>query len=64
MKPNLWSTMFAARRRAIDRALLASLEREIAQTEKAAAAEAKKHPAPVISDEERFRISRAFGRPH
>ena len=64
MKPNLWSTMFAARRRAIDRALLASLEREIAQAERIAAKAAKDNPAPCVSDEERFRIARAFGRPH
>ena len=62
MKPNLWSTMFAAKRRAKDRAILASLEREIATEEKLRAAEAKKHPAPCINDEERFRIARAFGR--
>ena len=64
MKPNFWQKTFGAKRRASDRALLASLEREIAQAEKAAAAEAKKHPAPCVSDEERFRIARAFGRPH
>ena len=35
MKPNLWSTMSTPPgRRAIDRALLASLEREIANEEK------------------------------
>ena len=64
MKANLWQKTFGAKRRASDRALLASLEREIAQAEKAAAAEAKKHPAPCVSDEERFRIARAFGRPN
>ena len=40
------------------------MEREIANEEKLRAAEAKKNPAPVISDEERFRIARAFGRPN
>ena len=64
MKPNLWQQMFGARRRASDRALLASLERELAQAERAAAAEAKKNPAPCVSDEERFRIAKAFGRPN
>ena len=60
----MWATMFSAKRRASDRALLASVERELAQAERAAAAEAKKNPAPCISDEERFRIARAFGRPN
>ena len=64
MSKNFWEATFGASRRRKDRALLASLEREIAQAEKAAAAEAKKHPAPCVSDEERFRIARAFGRPN
>ena len=64
MKPNFWQQTFGASRRAKDRALLAAMEREIANEEKLRAAEAKKNPAPVISDEERFRIARAFGRPH
>ena len=63
-KVNQWSILFGASRRIKDRALLASVERELAQAERAAAAEAKKHPAPCVSDEERFRIARAFGRPH
>ena len=63
MKPNLWQQTFGASRRAKDRALLASLEREIAQAERVAAAEAKKNPAPCVDDEERARIARAFGRP-
>ena len=64
MKPNAWATMFGASRRANDKALLAALEKEIANEEKLRAAEAKKNPAPCISDEERFRIARAFGRPN
>ena len=64
MKPNQWSILFGASRRAKDRALLAAMEREIAQAERAAAKFAKENPAPVISDEERFRIARAFGRPN
>ena len=64
MKPNLWQQTFGASRRAKDKALLASVEREIAQAERAAAKFAKENPAPVISDEERFRIARAFGRPN
>ena len=61
---NMWAKLYGASRRAKDRALLASVEREIAQAERAAAKFAKENPAPVISDEERFRIARAFGRPH
>jgi hypothetical protein len=61
---NNWLSLFGAKRRATDRALLAAMEREIANEEKLRAAEAKKNPAPVISDEERFRIARAFGRPN
>ena len=61
---NMWEKLHGASRRRKDRAILASLEREIAMEEKLRAAEAKKHPAPVVSDEERFRIARAFGRPH
>ena len=38
------------------------MEREIANEEKLRAAEAKENPAPVIGDEERVRIARAFGR--
>ncbi len=64
MKPNMWQTLYGASRRRKDRVLLASLEREIAQAERAAAAEAKKNPAPCVSDEEKFRIARAFGRPN
>ena len=60
---NFWERQFGARRRATDRKLLAAMEREITQAERAATAEAKKNPAPVISDEERVRIARAFGRP-
>lgn len=63
MSLNLWEKMYGASRRAKDRALLASVEREIAQAERAAAKFAKENPAPCISDEERIRIARAFGRP-
>ena len=61
---NTWEKMFGSSRRRKDRALLASLEREIAQAERIAAKAAKDNPAPCVSDEERFRIARAFGRPH
>ena len=70
MKPNLWEKVFGAKRRASDKALLASLERDIANGEKIAAANARKMTAaeaadmPVhqITEEERRRIARAFGR--
>jgi hypothetical protein len=62
MKKNQWEILFGASRRAKDRALLASVEREIAQAERAAAKFAKENPAPCVSDEERVRIARAFGR--
>ena len=61
---NMWEKLHGASRRRKDRALLAALEREIAQAERAAAKFAKENPAPCVSDEERFRIARAFGRPH
>lgn len=48
-----WETKFGARRRAIDRQLLADAERAIAAEERAAP------PA----DEAHARIARAFGRP-
>jgi hypothetical protein len=63
MKPNEWTIRFGAIRRAKDKALLAAMEREIAQAERLAARAAKDNPAPVVSDEERARIARAFGRP-
>ena len=57
-----WQKMFGSRRAAIDRALLASMEREIANEErlraKQAAAELKETP-----EQRRQRIARAFGRP-
>ena len=60
---NQWEKVFGAERRRKDRALLAALEREIADEEKLRAKQAKENPAPCPSDEERFRIARAFGRP-
>jgi hypothetical protein len=60
---NFWEKTYGASRRRKDRALLASIEREIAQAERLAARAAKDNPAPVVSDEERARIARAFGRP-
>ena len=60
---NFWEKTYGASRRRKDRALLAALEREIADEEKLRAKQAKENPAPCPSDEERFRIARAFGRP-
>ena len=66
MKANTWQRMFGARRRASDRALLASLEREIANEEKLRASGRQKAAIELPTDktEERERIARAFGRPH
>ena len=61
---NAWEKTFGAIRRANDRKLLAAMEKEIAQAERAAAKFAKENPAPCVSDEERVRIARAFGRPN
>ena len=59
---SLWAKLYARKRAAIDRALLASMEREIANEErlraKQAAADMKETP-----EERRVRIARAFGRP-
>ena len=63
MKKNFWEIQFGAVRRAKDKALLAALEAEISNEEKLRARQAKIDPAPCVSDEERARISRAFGRP-
>ena len=67
MKINLWQKMYGARRRAIDRKLLASLERDIADGEriarKAAASQADDMPMHQITEEQRRRIAAAFGRP-
>ena len=60
---NAWEKIYGARRRAIDRKLLAAMEREIANEEKLRAKEQTYNPAPCIDDEERARIARAFGRP-
>lgn len=65
MKKNLWSTMFAAKRRASDKALLAALEREIVNEEKFRAG-GRQRPTielPIDKTAERERIAAAFGRP-
>ena len=60
-----WQKMFGSRRAAIDRALLASMEREIANEERLRAKQATADPggrnAPEQSPD--ARIARAFGRP-
>ena len=67
MKANFWQATFGARRRAIDRKLLASLERDIADGEriarKAAASQADDMPVHQVTEEQRRRIAAAFGRP-
>ena len=72
---NAWEKVFGARRRAIDRRLLASMEREIAQAERAQASRTAVDPNPVsIAPNEpkpaceppgafQARIAAAFGRP-
>ena len=60
MKVNLWNTIHGARRRAIDRALLASMEREIANEERL---RAKQAAAAETPEQRRQRIAAAFGRP-
>ena len=72
---NTWEKMFGSSRRRKDRALLAAMEREIANEEKIRAnpayqadvAKMKRWTQEVINeqtDAERKRIARAFGRPH
>ena len=64
MKPNTWQRMFGARRRATDRALLAALEREIANEEKLRASPRAPIDIPPaeLNEAEKRRIARAFGR--
>jgi hypothetical protein len=72
---NPWEKIYGARRRAIDRRLLASMEREIAQAERAQASRTAAAPDPVsMTPNEpkpaheppgafQARIAAAFGRP-
>lgn len=66
MKQNQWATLFGAKRRATDRALLAALEREIANEEKLRANPRQSSPIDVppaeLNEAEKRRIARAFGR--
>ena len=72
---NSWDKIYAAKRRAIDRRLLASMEREIAQAERAQASRTAIAPDPVPMtpnepkpaheppEASQARIAAAFGRP-
>ena len=51
MKPNYWQKMFGAKRRASDKKLLASLERDIANGEKLAAINTEKLAAAAANGE-------------
>jgi hypothetical protein len=65
MKANDWQTRFGAKRRAIDRALLAECERAIGLEEKSAPQQPKTETPPSAANSglsERDRIARAFGR--
>jgi hypothetical protein len=57
MTVNQWEARYGARRRAIDKKLLAEVERQIAEEERA-------NPTPPVDrNDERQRIALAFGRP-
>ena len=65
MKANDWQTCFGAKRRAIDRAILAECERAIALEEKSAPQRPKTETPSSVANfglSERDRIARAFGR--
>ena len=67
MKANDWQARFGAKRRAIDRALLAECERAIGLEESAGLHTAKTSQRPSAAVSERIGprspIARAFGRP-
>jgi hypothetical protein len=60
---NGWEQRFGARRRQIDRKLLAEVEAQIAREERAIVPSAANPVPPVNRDEARLAIARAFGRP-
>ena len=64
-RKNEGTVRFGAKRRAIDRALLAAAEAAIALEEKSAPQHPKTEtpPSAAISDDPRAAIARAFGRP-
>jgi hypothetical protein len=63
-RKNEWASRFGAKRKEIDRRILAEVERQIA-AEEAAALQHKADSAHAqwLEDEDRERIARAFGRP-
>jgi hypothetical protein len=65
MKVNDWLSRFGAKRRVIDRALLAEAERAIGLEERGGLHTAKtsQRPSAAVSDDPRAAIARAFGRP-
>ena len=65
MKANDWQTRFGAKRRVIDRAILAECERAIGLEERGGLHTAKtsQRPPAAVSDDPRAAICRAFGRP-
>ena len=65
MKVNDWQTRFGAKRRAIDRALLAECERAIGLEESAGLHTAKtsQRPSAAVSERSSRGYRRAFGRP-
>ena len=54
-RANDWASKYGAKRRAIDRALLAECERRI---------DAGRPPSPEDAKEARERLAKAFGRPY
>jgi hypothetical protein len=66
MKTNDWVKRFGAKRRALDRALLAECERTISQAdlrEIELEVEREERARARLDDEARMAIARAFGRP-
>ena len=64
-RKNEWISRYGAKRRAIDRALLAECERAIGLEESAGLQPAKtsQRPSAAVSEDPRAAIARAFGRP-
>ena len=62
MKANSWTSLYGARRRQIDKAILADCERRIALEERPIPDTIKPMP-PTDSNTTLNRIAKAFGRP-
>lgn len=62
MKANSWASLYGARRRAIDKAILQECEHQIAREEPPIPDAATPMPPIALNDEELNRIARAFGR--